>query len=161
PQFTSGWPGQESRPSHSPRYARTSARIASTNATASAAPRSSSSEQRDELRPRPAHSSKHTTLEGGSMTTTHCDISMSLDGIITRPNEGVGNPLGDDDGRLHDWMFGKATDADANVLGQAYARTGAIVMGKRMFDVGVQPWGDPPPFRDLPVFVLTHEARDP
>jgi hypothetical protein len=75
------------------------------------------------------------------MTRTHCEISMSLDGFITGPNEGVGNPLGDDDGRLHDWMFGKATDADASVLGEAYARTGAIVMGKRMFDVGVEPWG--------------------
>jgi dihydrofolate reductase len=95
------------------------------------------------------------------MTTTHCDISMSLDGFITGPNEGVGNPLGDDDGRLHDWMFEKGTDADANVLGEAYARRGAIVMGKRMFDVGVEPWGDPPPFRDLPVFVLAHEERDP
>src|SRR5262245_12869384 len=95
------------------------------------------------------------------MTRTHCEISMSLDGFITGPNEGVGNPLGDDDGRLHDWMFGGATDADANVLAEAHARTGAIVMGKRMFDVGVEPWGDPPPFRDLPVFVLTHQERDP
>jgi dihydrofolate reductase len=94
------------------------------------------------------------------MTTTHCEISMSLDGFITGPNEGVGNPLGDDDGRLHDWMFGKATDADARVLGEAYTRTGGIVMGKRMFDVGVEPWGDPPPFH-RPVFVLTHDARDP
>src|SRR5262245_9347372 len=95
------------------------------------------------------------------MTRTHCEISMSLDGFITGPNDGVGNPLGDDDGRLHDWMLGKATDADANVLAEAYARTRAIVIGKRMFDVGVEPWGDPPPFRDLPVFVLTPAARDP
>jgi len=34
----------------------------------------------------------------------HFDISMSLDGFITGPGEGVGNPLGDD-GRLHNWMF--------------------------------------------------------
>src|SRR5262249_60419710 len=95
------------------------------------------------------------------MTTTRSEISMSLDGFITGPNDGVGNPLGDDDGRLHEWMFGQATDADAHVLGEAYARTGAIVMGKRMFDVGVEPWGDPPPLRGLPVFVLTHAARDP
>src|SRR5262245_33414102 len=94
------------------------------------------------------------------MTTRHCEISISLDGFITGPNEGVGNPLGDDGGRLHDWMFAKTTDADASVLDEAYARTGAIVMGKRMFAVGVEPWGDPPPFH-RPVFVLTHEARDP
>jgi hypothetical protein len=30
------------------------------------------------------------------------DISMSLDGFITGPNEGVVNPLGDDDER--DWQ---------------------------------------------------------
>jgi dihydrofolate reductase len=94
------------------------------------------------------------------MIKVHADVSMSLDGFITGPNEGVGNPLGDDAGRLHDWMFDAATDADAGVLAEAYARTGAILMGRRMFDVGVEPWGDPPPFH-MPVFVLTHEAREP
>jgi dihydrofolate reductase len=29
-----------------------------------------------------------------------------------------------------------------------------------MFDVGVGPWGDPPPFH-MPVSVVTHEAREP
>ena len=38
------------------------------------------------------------------MTTVHFDISMSLDGFITGPGEGAGRPLGEDDGRLHDWM---------------------------------------------------------
>jgi hypothetical protein len=28
------------------------------------------------------------------MSVVHLDISMSLDGLITGPNEGVGNPLG-------------------------------------------------------------------
>jgi dihydrofolate reductase len=94
------------------------------------------------------------------MTTVHFDVSMSLDGFITGPGEGVGNPLGDDAGRLHDWMFATKTDADNEVLDELYARTGAILMGRRMFDVGVEPWGDPPPFH-MPVFVLTHEAREP
>src|SRR5215471_7246376 len=60
----------------------------------------------------------------------------------------------------HDWMFDARTEADAEVLDELYARTGAILMGRRMFDVGVEPWGDPPPFH-MPVFVLTHEERDP
>ena len=94
------------------------------------------------------------------MPTVHFDVSMSLDGFITGPGEGVGKPLGEDAGRLHDWMFAAKTDADADVLGELYARTGAILMGRRMFDVGVQPWGDPPPFH-MPVFVLTHEPREP
>jgi dihydrofolate reductase len=94
------------------------------------------------------------------MSKLHCDLSMSLDGFITGPGEGIEKPLGDDAGRLHDWMFAARTDADAEVLDEVYARTGAILMGRRMFDVGVEPWGDPPPF-ERPVFVLTHEARDP
>jgi hypothetical protein len=51
----------------------------------------------------------------------------------------------EDDGRLHDWMFDRATAADAEVLDEVYAPTGAIIMGKRIFDLG-GPWGDPPPF---------------
>ena len=94
------------------------------------------------------------------MSKVYVDISMSLDGFITGPNEGVAKPLGDDDGRLHDWMFAAKTDADSEVLDEVYARSGAIIMGKRKFDVGLEPWGDPPPF-ERPVFVLTHEARDP
>jgi dihydrofolate reductase len=94
------------------------------------------------------------------MAKVSSDILMSLDGFITGPNEDVGNPLGDDGGRLHDWMFDAKTDADAEVVDEVYATTGAILMGKRMFDVGVEPWGDPPPFR-MPVFVLTHESREP
>jgi len=94
------------------------------------------------------------------MTRVHCDLSMSLDGFITGPDEGVEKPLGDDAGWLHDWMFDARTEADAEVLDELYARTGAILMGRRMFDVGVEPWGDPPPFH-MPVFVLTHEERDP
>jgi dihydrofolate reductase len=88
------------------------------------------------------------------------DISMSLDGFITGPNAGVGNPLGDDDGRLHDWMFAARTDADADVLDEVYATAGALLMGRGVFDVGVEPWGDPPPFH-MPVFVVTHEPREP
>ena len=95
------------------------------------------------------------------MTTVHFDVSMSLDGFITGPGAGAGKPLGEDAGRLHEWMFAAQTSADADVLDELYARTGAILMGRRMFDVGVQPWGDPPPFRGLPVFVLTRQARAP
>jgi dihydrofolate reductase len=94
------------------------------------------------------------------MSRVTLDMSMSLDGFATGPNEGVGNPLGDDDGRLHAWVDAAKTEADAEVLDEIYATTGAIVIGKRMFDVGVEPWGDPPPF-GMPVFVLTHEAREP
>ena len=88
------------------------------------------------------------------------NMSMSLDGFITEPNEVVGNPLGDDPGRLHDWMFDAKTETDDAILDEIYASTGAVLIGKRMFDVGFEPWGDPPPF-GMPVFVVTHESRDP
>jgi dihydrofolate reductase len=29
-----------------------------------------------------------------------------------------------------------------------------------MFDAGFEPWGDPPPF-GMPVFIVTHEEREP
>jgi dihydrofolate reductase len=94
------------------------------------------------------------------MTKVVLDMSMSLDGFITGPSEGVGNPLGDDHGSLHDWMFSGGTADDREVLDELYATSGAILMGRRMYDVGVEPWGDPPPFH-MPVFVLTHEPRAP
>ncbi len=94
------------------------------------------------------------------MAQVYCHISMSLDGFVTGPNESVGNGLGDGGERLHDWMFDAKTEADAQVFDEISVRTGAILMGKRMFDMGVEPWGDPPPF-ERPVFVITHEERDP
>jgi dihydrofolate reductase len=57
-------------------------------------------------------------------------------------------------------MFDAKTQADAEIVDELYASTGGVLIGKRMFDVGVEPWGDPPPF-GMPVFVLTHEAREP
>ena len=89
------------------------------------------------------------------------EISMSLDGFITDPRASVGGPLeGDDPGRLHDWRFDGKTDTDTAIVAEIYATTGAVIIGKRMFDVGFEPWGDPPPFR-MPVFVVTHGVCEP
>jgi dihydrofolate reductase len=96
-----------------------------------------------------------------SMRKVTADISMSLDGFVTDPDASVGTRLeGHDPGRLHDWMFDARTDADARIRDELYAATGAVVIGKTMFDVGFEPWGDPPPF-GMPVFVVTHEPRTP
>jgi dihydrofolate reductase len=53
---------------------------------------------------------------------------------------------------------------------ESLAAQGAVVMGRRMFSGGAGPWeddpnadgwwGDEPPFR-VPVFILTHHAREP
>ena len=89
------------------------------------------------------------------------EISMSLDGFITDPNASVGSPLeGNDPGRLQDWRFNAKTETDAAIVDQIYESTGAVLIGKRMFDVGFEPWDDPPPF-GMPVLVVTHEVREP
>lgn len=100
------------------------------------------------------------------------DISMSLDGYIAGPDDSAEEGLGRGGERLHEWLFGLESwrgrhgleggeaSRDAEVLEEAFATTGAIVMGKRMFQLGEPHWGDDPPFH-MPVFVLTHELRGP
>jgi dihydrofolate reductase len=99
-------------------------------------------------------------MRRAAMGKVTSNISMSLDGFITGPNVGVGNGMGDGGERLHDWMFDAKTETDAAIVDEIYASTGAVLMGKRMFDVGFEPWGDPPPF-GMPVFVVTHHEREP
>jgi dihydrofolate reductase len=99
------------------------------------------------------------------------DMSMSLDGFIAGPNDGPGQELGEGGMQLHEWVFGLAgwrkrhgleggeTGPDDEMMEEASSNVGALVMGRRMFDLGEGPWGDEPPFH-VPVFVLTHRARD-
>jgi dihydrofolate reductase len=96
------------------------------------------------------------------MGKIHVDITMSLDGFIAGPNDEI-DPL-------HDWLYGLAswrephglaggtTDRDADVLEEAMANNGAVILGRRMYDLA-DGWGDDPPFH-VPVFVLTRTARE-
>jgi hypothetical protein len=43
---------------------------------------------------------------------------------------------GNDPGRLSDWQFDAKTETDAAIVDEMYESTGAVLMGKRMFDVG-------------------------
>ena len=110
------------------------------------------------------------------------DISMSLDGFVAGPNPSLEHPLGEGGERLHEWAFelaswrkphglsGGATNASSEVIEESLASTGAVVMGRRMFSGGEGSWeddpnadgwwGDDPPFH-VPVFVVTHHAREP
>ncbi len=40
---------------------------------------------------------------------------------------------------------------------ESFANVGALVMGRRLFDVGVGPWGDNPTFH-APCFVVSHRS---
>ncbi len=53
-----------------------------------------------------------------------CDMSISLDGYVTGPNDSRENPFGDGAGQLHDWFSGAATDQDRAVLQQMVDATG-------------------------------------
>ena len=75
------------------------------------------------------------------------DMSMSLDGFIAGPS--------DDVERLHHWVFGGKTNREANILDDMVETTGAVVMGRRTFDLHPSgPYG-------LPAFILTHNPQDP
>lgn len=88
------------------------------------------------------------------------EMSMSLDGFIAGPNIDMEQPMGEGGERLHEWMFSGKTEREADVdEEQAFKSTGAIVMGRRTFDLGVGPWGENPTFH-APCFVLSRDAHD-
>ena len=86
--------------------------------------------------------------------------SMSLDGFMAGPDVGLERPMGAGGERLHEWLFDESDQGrlDAEVARETSAAIGAVVIGRRTFDVGLGPWGDVP--YPVPCFVLTHESRD-
>jgi dihydrofolate reductase len=98
-------------------------------------------------------------------------VSMSLDGFIApEAPEDLMGPLWME---LQQWIFptryfremlnlgeGGEEGRDNDIVRATFERTGASVMGKRMFDAGEQMWPEEAPFH-TPVFVVTHEKRDP
>ena len=114
------------------------------------------------------------------MSRVTCQISTSLDGFAAGPNQSLENPLGEGGERLHEWAIatdawrarhrreGGEHNADAEVIADVTQNVGAYIMGRKMFGGGDGPhdaswrgwWGEDPPFH-VPVFVLTHHAREP
>ncbi len=93
------------------------------------------------------------------MGTVVLAMSMSLDGCIAGPNVGGEQPMGEGGELLHDWMFVGKTEREAAVFEEElFKTTGTIIMGRRTFDVGVEPWGDSPAFH-APCFVLSAAAQ--
>ncbi|GAB3717852.1 dihydrofolate reductase family protein [Nocardiopsis oceani] len=98
-------------------------------------------------------------------------VSMSLDGFIAP--ESPKDLMGQQWMELQQWIFpqrylrerlklgeGGEEGRDNDIVRETFERTGASVMGKRMFDAGERAWPEEAPFR-TPVFVVTHERRDP
>jgi dihydrofolate reductase len=98
-------------------------------------------------------------------------VSMSLDGFIAPEN--LEDLMGPQWMELQQWIFplrffrenlklgaGGEEGRDNDIMRETHQRTGASVMGKRMFDAGEQAWPEEAPFH-TPVFVVTHEKRDP
>ncbi|WP_219517677.1 dihydrofolate reductase, partial [Nonomuraea ceibae] len=77
------------------------------------------------------------------MTRIIADISVSVDGFVTGPRPGPDNGLGDGGEALHTWAFSDDPD-DRRILREATARSGAVVLGRRLFDVvdGPHGWDD-------------------
>ncbi|MBM0278991.1 dihydrofolate reductase family protein [Micromonospora tarensis] len=97
--------------------------------------------------------------------------TISVDGYSAGLNQSEDRPFGDDGGdgwgeRLHAWMFdaGEENRAEVDQIDAA----SAVIMGRNMFGPVRGGWdrqwngwwGDDPPFH-VPVFVLTHHAREP
>ncbi|MFG2376772.1 dihydrofolate reductase family protein [Streptomyces sp. NPDC048504] len=113
-------------------------------------------------------------------------VTMSLDGFMAPeevPVEDVFSPEGQNDPRVRRWMAkwselqawvfplrffrenlklgeGGEEGRDNDIARETFERTGASVMGRRMFDAGEPAWPEEAPFH-TPVFVLTHTTRDP
>lgn len=99
------------------------------------------------------------------MTNVIADISMSLDGYVTGPDAGPEQGLGVGGEPIHDWAMSEDSPIDTKILDAAVAATGAVVMGRRTFDIvdGPYGWGDDlgygagrKPADAPPMFVVTH-----
>lgn len=97
------------------------------------------------------------------------DLTMSLDGFIAGPDDGPDLPLGRRGESLFAWMnagpetnrvdrFLAPPDASKVVVDEWMRESGAIISGRRTFDIA-NGWKDGHPV-DVPIFVLTHEPPE-
>lgn len=101
------------------------------------------------------------------MPKTVLYMSMSLDGFITGPDDGMDHPLGRDGQRLHSWLAEgdgvtpgshlPSDDTSATVFHELMS-TGAVITGRRTFEQAGEWGGDH--HDGVPIFVLTHTVPD-
>lgn len=115
------------------------------------------------------------------MSKLRATMGVSLDGYGAGPDQSLEEPLGVGGERLHEWLIGLdafhemaaddtpgETNPSSDVVRGWWDNIGAVVMGRKMFGGGPGPWhddwrgwwGEDPPYH-VPVFVITHHAREP
>jgi dihydrofolate reductase len=101
------------------------------------------------------------------MSKVVADISMSLDGYVTAPGVDQEHGLGIDGEGIHGWVLEEPrSPVDEAVLASSFEATGAVVMGRRLFDIvdGPHGWSEEVGYghdQDQsvapPCYVVTHE----
>ena len=105
------------------------------------------------------------------MGTVAAAITTSVDGYVTGPDDGPEAGLGVGGERLHYWVMGGlwtyesehepgagATGVDKEYLDEAFARVGAVVVGRTMYESSGR-WSGENPF-GVPLFVVTHRPEE-
>jgi dihydrofolate reductase len=98
------------------------------------------------------------------MSISVLDMSMSLDGFVSGPNDGPGNPGGDGFAPLHAWGFTpEGTFRESGPAGELNAfilSAGAVVSGRRTAEQ-VNHWDGVHHGEGIPVFIPSHRPPDP
>ena len=92
------------------------------------------------------------------MSTIRLDMTMSLDGYVTGPDDGPDAPMGVGGFRLFNWLDKRN---DQGPSGEVYAEalaTRALISGRRTYELAGHWGGDH--HDGVPIFVLTHEIPD-
>ena len=93
------------------------------------------------------------------MATVVLYFTMSLDGFVAGPRISRQDPMGVGGEALHGWLFGGKQPGDEPAISRQHGNSGAVVLGRRTFDLGLEHWGDVP--YPAPSFVVTHRAHEP
>jgi dihydrofolate reductase len=113
------------------------------------------------------------------MSKVIVSLTVSLDGFIAGPHDGPENPLGDGGMRLFDWYFDgdtpsrfyaaaaargvpvptfKLSRISAEVFDELAESDGAVISGRRTYDIARDGWAGHGPTPGVPLFVVTHQV---
>jgi len=88
------------------------------------------------------------------------EMTISLDGYAAGPDVGPDEPMGKGGEELHNWMFAGRSGSEVERLQtDLFTDVGAVVVGRRMADLGIGIWGDNPVYH-APVFIVTHRPAE-